>query len=561
LDSRAFIAIIISLVTIFAYEEFVLKRLYPPAGRQPAAQPSTSLRAVPTPAQPSVQPPAALTAGIAAGVPAAALRAGIGPGRQVEIETPLFHAVLSGLGARLTSFELTHYRASAGSASPPLNLVRHGRGEPYPLGLALKQEGAVSDDGALDYHTGAPPRTVLEPGQSAVVTFTATTASGFALTKTMVFSADNYAFELKARVDGDLAKLKAFGLELGAELGALEGYRNVLTLEAEVNGKTLSEEQSNLAGGVAPVSGTVAYAGFGDRYFLSALLPRRPSQATLEMGLDGSQGVALLWFPVGAGTQAEADLTAYLGPKKLDHLEAVNPRLRDSINFGWAAIIAVPFVHALNFFYRFAPNYGVDIILLTITIRLLLLPISLRSQRSMIKMQRLAPQVERLREKHKDDQQRLNREMMDLYRRNHVSPLGGCLPTLVQLPIFIGLYEALLNAVELRHAPFIWWIHDLSAPECLTVPHMPELPFTTCGGIPVLVLLMGLSAFVQQKMSPQPVDPSQQRMMTWMPLAFTLLFLNFPSGLTLYYFFTNLLGVIQQYVLNREFKQAAPVAT
>jgi YidC/Oxa1 family membrane protein insertase len=555
LDSRAFIAIIISLITIFAYEELVLKRLYPPQAKQSAAQLSASVKPTPTPAQLSGRSLAALTTG------SPALRTDIGGGRQVEIDTPLIRAVFTSVGARLTSFKLMRYRASAAPASPPLDLVRHNRGEPYPLGLVLKRDGEVMDDGGLDYRTTAPAKTFLEPGQGATVAFTATTSSGLALTKVIVFSADNYALGIKARVDGDLAKLKAFGLELGADLGALEGYRNVLALEAEVNGKALNEEQSNLAAGVAPVSGNVAYAGFGDRYFLSALLPRRPAQATLEMGIDGNQGVALLWFPVSSPTTAEAELTAYFGPKKLDHLEAVNPRLRDSINFGWAAMIAVPFVHALNFFYRFAPNYGVDIILLTITIRLLLLPISLRSQRSMLKMQRLAPQVERLREKHKDDQQRLNREMMDLYRRNHVSPLGGCLPMLLQLPIFIGLYEALLNAVELRHAPFIWWIRDLSAPECLAIPHMPVLPFTSCGGIPVLVLLMGLSAFVQQKMSPQPVDPNQQRMMTWMPLAFTLLFLNFPSGLTLYYFFTNLLGVAQQYVLNREFKQAAPVAT
>jgi YidC/Oxa1 family membrane protein insertase len=555
LDSRAFIAILISLVTIFAYEEFVLKRLYPPREKQPVAQPS----ALATPAQmtapsrPVLNGPVRTAPGEAGTVR--------GPEHVVEVETPLYRARVSSVGGRLTSFKLLHYRETAGPKSPPLEMVRRSQGQPFPLGLAIRRGTEVSYDAALNYRIEAPPENVLEPGQSATVTLTAPGANGLTLTKTLVFAADSYAFQFRARVDGDLGKLSAFGVELSEELGTVEGYRNASALEAEVNGKTVSEAQSNLASGVAPLSGQITYAGFGDRYFLAALLPRNPSQGILEMGLDGAQAVALLWFPVSGGATAQADLTAYLGPKKLDELEAVNSRLRDSINFGWAAMIAVPFVHALNFFHRFAPNYGVDIILLTIAIRLLLLPVSLKSQRSMLKMQRLAPQVERLREKHKDDQQRLNREMMDLYRRNHVSPLGGCLPTLLQLPIFIGLYEALLNAVELRHAPFILWIHDLSAPECLTIPHMPALPFTSCGGIPVLVLLMGLSAFVQQRMAPQPVDPSQQRMMTWMPLAFTLLFLNFPSGLTLYYFFTNLLGVVQQYVLNREFQQAASVAT
>jgi YidC/Oxa1 family membrane protein insertase len=560
LDSRAFIAIMISLITIFVYEEFVLKRLYPPPGEQSAAQPSSSPQAMQTPVQPTERSQTALHPSLAPSAFASS-RAITELGRLTEVDTPLFRAVFSSRGGRLVSFKLTHYRQTAGKTSPALDLVWHGSGQAYPLALALKRASEVIYDGALDYHTEAPSKTVLAPGQNTVLTLTAATANDVRLTKTIGFSADSYALQVKARVDGDLTKVSAFGLELCAELGAPEADRNIPTLEAEANGKALSEAQSNLASGVAPISGEIAYAGFGDRYFLAALLPRRPSQATLQMGLDGSQAMALLWFPIAGGVPTEADLTAYLGPKKLDLLEAINPRLRDSINFGWAAMIAVPFVHALNFFHIFVPNYGADIILLTVAIRLLLLPVSLRSQRSMMKMQRLAPQVERLRDKYKDDQQRLNREMMDLYRRNHVSPLGGCLPMLLQLPIFIGLYEALLNAVELRHAPFIWWIRDLSAPECLAIPHMPVLPFTSCGGIPVLVLLMGLSAFVQQQMSPKPVDPSQQRMMTWMPLAFTLLFLNFPSGLTLYYFFTNLLGVIQQYVLNREFKQAAPVAT
>jgi YidC/Oxa1 family membrane protein insertase len=186
------------------------------------------------------------------------------------------------------------------------------------------------------------------------------------------------------------------------------------------------------------------------------------------------------------------------------------------------------------------------------------LPMSIKSQRSMMRLQRLQPQVEKLRDKFKDDKDRLNREMVDLYKRNHVNPLGGCAPMLLQLPIFIGLYEALLNAVELRHAPFFGWIRDLSAPECLVIPGFPTLSFLPCGGIPVLVLLMGLSTFLQQKMAPQSPDPSQQRMMMLMPIIFTIMFLKFPAGLTLYYFCSNALGIAQQYFLNREFKQLSP---
>jgi YidC/Oxa1 family membrane protein insertase len=222
----------------------------------------------------------------------------------------------------------------------------------------------------------------------------------------------------------------------------------------------------------------------------------------------------------------------------------------------------LPFLKLLKVFYRIAPNYGLAITLLTIVVRLVTLPMSIKGQRSMMRMQRLQPQVERIREKHKDDQERLNREMVDLYKRNHVNPLGGCLPMAVQLPVFFGLYEALLNAIELRHAPFIGWIKDLSAPDCLPVSWIPLLPFTQCHGIPVLVILMTITAFVQQWMAPKQPDPNQQKMMMYMPVVFSLIFVNMPAGLTLYYFSSNLLGVVQQFILNREFQQLpVPAAT
>ncbi len=217
------------------------------------------------------------------------------------------------------------------------------------------------------------------------------------------------------------------------------------------------------------------------------------------------------------------------------------------------------FLRGLKLLYRVAPNYGVDIILLTVVVRLLTLPMSIKGQRSMIRMQRLQPQVERIREKFKDDQERLNREMVDLYKRNHVNPLGGCLPMLVQLPVFFGLYEALINAVELRQASFFGWMADLSAPDCMPIPGMPPISFLPCPGIPVLVVLMAATAFLQQWMSPKQPDPSQQKMMMYMPVAFSVFFINLPAGLSLYYLASNLLGIAQQFVLNREFKQSTPV--
>ncbi len=327
-------------------------------------------------------------------------------------------------------------------------------------------------------------------------------------------------------------------------------------MQADVGGKDVNEYQKQLEKGVAPMAGEIAFAGIGDRYFLSAFIPKAPSKGELRMDYAGGEARAEMLF---AGA-LHVSTSVYMGPKQLNLLEAVNPRLSKAINFGWFGVLAVIFVRALRMLHTVAPNYGWDIILLTLAVRLATLPASIKAQRSALRMQRLAPQVEKIRAKFKDDSTALNREMMDLYKRNHVNPLGGCLPTAIQFPILYGLYEALLNSIELRHAPFIGWISDLSAPDCLSIAWMPKVPGIDCHGLPILVLLMGVSTFLQQWMMPKAGDPNQQKMMMWMPIFFTVLFIALPAGLSLYYFASNLLGIIQQFFLNREFKQYTPVA-
>jgi YidC/Oxa1 family membrane protein insertase len=335
---------------------------------------------------------------------------------------------------------------------------------------------------------------------------------------------------------------------------ALPGFRDYPTLQSEVKAKVLSENEKAVIKGVAPVSGPITYAGFGDRYFLSVFMPQKPTDGSLAMGYRGNEADAVMSFE--GATQVASQV--YMGPKELDLLEAANPALSKAIDFGLWGMIALPFLRALRVFYRIAPNYGVAIILLTLVVRLLVLPMSIKGQRSMMKMQRLQPQVEKIREKFKGDQERLNREMVEMYKRNHVNPMGGCLPMVIQLPVFFGLYYALLNAIELRQAPFVGWIKDLSAPDCLPIRGMPAIPFTDLHGIPVLVILMTLTALAQQWMTPRNPDPSQQKMMMYMPVVFSLIFLQLPAGLSLYYFASNLLGVVQQFILNREFKQYSP---
>lgn len=558
--SRLLIAIILSLGLVFAYQELVLKRLYPPPSKNALQQNQTgALTASPAAsaslaAQASASPGAAVTqaspttAATLAPAPAAA------PQREVQIDTNLFSAVFTSRGARLKSFRLKEYRESEQDKSP-YQMIQPSSSGRLPLGVLIQIAGAPADDHLLDYATDAPAKIDLRDDQTATVAFTGQTSSGIKIEKSFTIRANSYVFAMNVTASSP-QPLEAVGIAMTQPLTERgEGYYDIPELQAYVN-KTITQNEKSLQKGAAPVSGPVSYAGFGDRYFLSAYLPKKPTSGVLRMEYAGNDASARILFP--NTTSISTDV--YMGPKKLEILEAVNPALNKSIDFGWTGILALAFLRVLKIFHRFDSNWGWDIILMTVALRILMLPMSIRGQRSMIKMQRLQPQMERLRAQFKDDPERLNKEMVDLYKRNHVNPLGGCAPMIIQLPVFIGLYEALLNAVELRHAPFMWWIKDLSAPDCFPIAGMPKLPYIHCQGIPVLVLLMGVSAYLQQYMTPSQPDPNQQRMMMLSPLIFTVFLVNFPAGLSLYYFASNALGIIQQFFLNREFKQYAPAS-
>ena len=551
--SRLLLAILLSLGLVFAYQELVLKKLYPPP--KPGEQmPSAAASGVPVASGGAMTAPTPPV--IAAPSAAALVGTSKAPEKTIEVDTELYHAIFTTHGGRLKSLRLKQYRESAASDSPPYEMVRASSNDELPLGAMLDEDGKAADDRELDYTANGPEQIALRDGQQASITLDAQTADGAKIEKTFSFEGDKYAFDMAVAVNAPKppASIGLAMMEPLTERG--EGYYDIPALQADVGDKVLNENEKSLKKGIAPMSGRIAFVGFGDRYFLNAFLPVSPADGTLDMEFLGTEASARLLFPGSASVKTRV----YMGPKKLEALEAVSPTLTKSINFGWASILALAFLRVLKVFHIFVPNWGWDIILMTLGLRILMLPMSIKGQRSMIRMQRLQPQMERLRAQFKDDSERLNREMVDLYKRNHVNPVGGCAPMIIQLPVFIGLYEALLNAVDLRHAPFIWWMKDLSAPDCFPIAGMPKLPFMHCQGIPVLVLLMGLSAYFQQAMTPTQPDPNQQRMMMLSPIIFTIFFVNFPAGLSLYYFASNVLGAIQQFVLNREFKQAAPAS-
>jgi len=246
----------------------------------------------------------------------------------------------------------------------------------------------------------------------------------------------------------------------------------------------------------------------------------------------------------GGMTRVEAKL--YVGPQNQNVLAEVAPGLDLAVDYGWFTMIAKPLFWLLNQLYRLVQNWGWAIVILTVLIKLAFFPLQAASYRSMATMKRVAPKLQALRERHGNDRLKMNQAMMDLYRTEKINPLGGCLPMLVQIPVFISLYWVLLASVEMRDAPWILWIKDLASPDALfgTVPfiHMP---------IGLLPLLMAATMFIQTKLNPTPPDPMQAKLMLWMPLVFSLMFFYFPSGLVLYWLVNNLFSIAQQWVITR----------
>ncbi len=244
---------------------------------------------------------------------------------------------------------------------------------------------------------------------------------------------------------------------------------------------------------------------------------------------------------VAPGATHEFTTQLFAGPKLQDRLADVATGLELAVDYGWLTVLSQPLFWLLNWLYGLFGNWGWAIIMLTILIKLAFYKLSETSYKSMANMRRVAPRLQALKDRYGDDKQRMNQAMMELYKKEKINPLGGCLPILVQIPVFIALYWVLLESVELRQAPFILWIDNLSSPD----------PFY------ILPLLMGVSMFVQQKLNPAPIDPMQAKIMMSLPFVFTIFFAFFPAGLVLYWVVNNILSIIQQWYITRQIEAAA----
>lgn len=472
------------------------------------------------------------------------------PSRTITVNTPLYTVKISEKGAAFVSFVLKDYRESMDEDSPFLEMI----GPEIETGIFQLDfvDKAVRGLPGAAFLVDRSTDSISVQDRVEPVSFS-TVSEGVRIEKTFFFDPTSYLIECRVTVENGsgqriedslvLVLRKRFKQE-GRSFG-FEGP-SALIDNARENVDLDDIEDKNV------YSGELKWMTVQDRYFMIAIIPETAVAATMHLSYPEESKVLTSRYIAAKAVIEPHDRKVFsyqlfLGPKDTSILKGLGSELEKAVYFGWFDPIAKPCLWVMNLFYSVIPNYGVAIILLTLLSKLLLWPLGVKSYKSMAEMKKVQPLMAELREKYKDDKQKMNQEVMALYRTYKVNPLGGCLPMVVQMPLFFALYRMLYEAIELRHAPFFGWITDLSAPERLVLFPISHLPFMEPPyGIPVLTIVMGATMFLSQKMQPPMGDPAQAKMMMFMPVIFTVFFINFSSGLVLYWLVNNVLSIAQQ---------------
>ena len=466
----------------------------------------------------------------------------------IEVDTDLFKAKFSNRGAVLKSWELKRYTTAAEQGPVPVQLVYAGGRFKGPLSLVTGDQAVTSDLGSALYHVTQDLSRLDSAHPVGHLTFKYHDVQrNVDVEKELTFHHGSYVVDIAVRTQGLTTPVD---VTLGTNFGIVEwgeGFIGLMGSASLVDDKVLKETPD----GEAERKGDVKWSAIQDKYFLSVLMPQKASAALAKKEGDKlvSAGVR---FPASAAGSTMA-MQLYAGPKEYDTLKGLNAGLEDTIDFGWFVFgswglvkaVAKPIFYVLRFLYEFTHNYGVTIILLTMLIKLMFVPLQYKSYKSMKQMQVIQPKVLAIQNKFKDDRERLNKELIKLYKDHRVNPVGGCLPIVLQMPVFVALFNILYMTIDLRQAPFMLWIKDLSVQD----------PYY------VLPIIMGATMVIQQKITPTTMDPTQAKIMLFLPVFMTFLFVNFPAGLVLYWLTNNTLTITQQVVTERLFGkkwQAAP---
>ena len=472
-------------------------------------------------------------------------------GERIRVTTDLIIAEIDVNGGDLRQIELIKHKASEDKSR---NLTLFNDNTPQ---IYVAQSGLIGAD--LPNHKSTFKADAssykLQPGKdSLTVRLSHQGVDGVAVVKKYTFHRGTYVIE----VDFELENKSATALKPDAYFQFLRfgeaPSSNPFGISTFAGPAVYTEEKKFQKIGFPDIDkGKIDYPqkskdgwlAMLQHYFVAAWLPKNGMEREFFTKKVGEKlytaGIVVPVGTIAPGATGTISAPLYVGPQEADKLAKLAPGLDLTIDYGWLTIIASPLFKVLSYIHNWVGNWGIAIILLTILIKLLFFPLSAASYKSMAKMKVLGPKLQKLKEQYGDDKQKMNQAMMELYKTEKVNPLGGCLPIVIQIPVFISLYWVLLAAVELRHAPFFGWIQDLSAAD----------PFY------ILPVLMGATMFLQTKLNPTPPDPVQAKIMLYMPLVFSVMFLWFPAGLVLYWTVNNLLSILQQWQINRMTELAA----
>jgi YidC/Oxa1 family membrane protein insertase len=473
----------------------------------------------------------------------------------VRVNTDVLNLKISLDGGNVVAAALPEYKKTFGSVEP-LSLLESDEQRYYVVesGLFGKNGFDSSKNGPVPvYQVQQSSFNLAEGEDTLVLDLQFKSETGVAVTKRYTFTRNDYLIKVEYLIDnqsskawqanfsGKIVRDKSTDPSSQNSLGMQSFLGMVLSSKEEPYEKIDFDDMLE-----SPVNRQIqgGWMAFIQHYFISAWIPDDSIAQTYQSRVKNGRYLMGFISPatvVEAGQQSTVGAELYVGPKIIERLEAAAPKLDLTVDYGWLFFIAYPLFLLLDFLFGLVQNWGLAIILVTFCVKAVFFKLSATSYRSMANMRRVAPKLQALKEQYGDDKQKMSQGMMELYKKEKINPLGGCLPILVQMPVFIALYWVLLESVQLRHAPFMFWIEDLSVQDPLFI----------------LPILMGASMFIQMQLNPTPPDPMQARIMKIMPVMMTVFFLWFPSGLVLYWLVNNLLSIAQQWYITRKVESAA----
>jgi len=471
---------------------------------------------------------------------------------QIRVQTDLLDVLLNTRGGEVQQVDLLQYGVTARDQTP-LRLMSNTPGQ-----LFVARSGIITDDpgmgpGVEGVFSVENREYRLEDDQEQLeVPFIWQGDDGLTVIKTYIFERDSYLIRVKHEIFNDTVEniraSQQVYLRRSSEVDDGTSWFIYTYSGGVINTPDRRYSKISFSDMASkPIDQNVrdGWLAMIQHYFLGAIIPPPEEERRYwSRGVGNNvfdMGMNTFWRTIPGGGSASFESAFFIGPKEQHRLADAAEHLQLTVDYGWLTIISRPLFVAMNWIYSVVGNWGVAIIFITLAIKIVFYKLSEASYRSMARMRKMQPKMQALKERFGDDRQALNQALMKMYKEEKINPLGGCLPILIQIPVFIALYWVLLESVELRHAPFMLWIQDLSTPD----------PFF------VLPLLMGLTMFIQQKLNPAPLDPIQQKVMMVLPVAFTVFFLFFPAGLVLYWVVNNTLSIAQQWVITRRIESGA----